>query len=687
MPSLVSIHKKIHGLVAIGSVLASLAACGGGSSPPSSRVCDPGLAPEVLSLTVQSTSEEKLQDYPVEVYLDDTNFDFTVALKDGSDLALWDATTRQPLSAWLESYDASVGKALLWVKLPTLDARASRKLLLTAGHAVACPSGRLDGYAVFPFFSDVTDVAAWRASNRLNLSDTITQGPLTISNRSVIESDGMYNGFPGVAQAANGDFVLSYKKGPNHVNSPLVIIRRSGDAGTTWSPEVVLLDSSLPDPVLSRTPLGALLISLGKTDPSGDEGAAFSRSPDNGLTWGAFAFFASPPGGMVGVAPAVNVGQTIYAAGYGPDPTGAGDTPSLWSSSDDGFTWIKVSDLRQSGDPDLSETAITGTAANTLFAMMRSGSGLDTYGRYSDDMGMSWGPLRSYVSQVGVLQSPEMVQAGEALILMGRETIAIPGIQPPNTTGYPRQLVAFVSYDQGESFDYGSVLDTYTGQQIDGGYCSPMLLPNGQVYVAYYADSHGLRQPDIKALTLSVGPLSAQPVGSIHVRSQLAAGIATHSLNLNLPRYALEFRFRSNPTPAGSQFSVVLQAQAAGLPLQLVNWELPSTHAADPTAESGFISNQEFVQALTNFTYGQLYRMRTVVDENQGTQQASVLDLFGALISATSPLPLAQGTPVHATAIQIGNNSDLRATDSLLDFVFIRPVAPTEPLVTITRVH
>jgi hypothetical protein len=270
---------------------------------------------------------------------------------------------------------------------------------------------------------------------------------------------------------------------------------------------------------------------------------------------------------------------------------------------------------------------------------------------------------------------------------MGRETIAIPGVQPANTKGYPRQLVAFVSYDGGQTFGYGTVLDTYTGEQIDGGYSWPMLLASGQVYVVYYADSHDLQKPDIKSLTLSVAAPSSQPVGSVHVLSQVAPGLDTHSLNLDLTRYALEFRFRSSPTPAGSQFSVLLLGGAAGSTSSLVDWELPSTHAADPTADSGIISNQQFVPVLSNFTYGQLNRLRTIVDETQSTQQASVLDPFGALISVTAPQPLAQGTSGHATALQIGNNSDLRATDTLLDFVFIRPAAQSEPLVIVERVH
>jgi len=127
---------------------------------------------------------------------------------------------------------------------------------------------------------------------------------------------------------------------------------------------------------------------------------------------------------------------------------------------------------------------------------------------------------------------------------------------------------------------------------MDGGYSWPILLLNGQVYVVYYADSHSLQKPDIKALTLSVAPPSTQPTSSMHVLSQLAPGLATQALNLSMTRYSLEFRFRSSPTPAGSQFSIVLQRQAFGSPSSLVNWELPSTHASDPTSDSGFISNQ-----------------------------------------------------------------------------------------------
>jgi hypothetical protein len=675
---------KIPLLALLCLLLESFVACGV-SSVPSTLRCDPNNAPEVQSVTVENTGQENLQNYPVAVALDKTNFDFSVASKDGSDLTVWDATTHEAIPDWLESYDPALGKGLLWVKLAALGSRASQRLLLTAGQVTGCTAPGFTGYSVFPFFGDANDVLSWHPTNRLSITNTVVGGPLTINSRSVIESDAMYNGFPAVVQAANGDFVLSYKKGPSHVNSPLVMLRRSQDGGATWSPEVVYFDSSKPDPALTRTPLGALLIAFVKLDQNGGEAGAYSRSADNGLTWGPFTFFDNPPTNTFVMDPLVNAGQTLYGAGYGPYRGGAGYTPTVWSSSDDGLTWTKLSELREPGDPGLNETAIAQTAPNTLFAMMRTDDGLDTFGRYSNDMGMTWGPLVSYTSQVGVLQAPMMIQTGSALILMGRESTAIPGVQPA-ALGYPRQLVAFVSYDAGQTFGAGIVLDTYTGEAIDGGYSWPILLANGQVFVVYYADSHNLREPDIKALTLSVTQPSTQLTNSIHVLSQLAPGLATRALSLNVTRYSLEFRFSSKPTPAGSQFSVVLQGQASGSASSLINWELPSTHAADPTADSGVISNGQFVPVLNSFIYGQPYRLRTVVDETQGTQQVSVLDKFGAWISATTPLPLARPTS-HATTIQIGNNSNLRATDTLLDFVFVRPAAQTEPQVIVTRVH
>ena len=121
--------------------------------------------------------------------------------------------------------------------------------------------------------------------------------------------------------------------------------------------------------------------------------------------------------------------------------------------------------------------------------------------------------------------------------------------------------------------------------------------------------------------------------------------------------------------------------------MDLVRWELPSTHATDPTSTSGFIANNQFVQMLNSFTYGKSYRVRTIVDETQGTQQAQGLDLFGQISADLPAQPFARYNATHPNILSVGNNSTLRATDTLLDFVFLRPAAEAEPEVTVSRVR
>jgi len=108
----------------------------------------------------------------------------------------------------------------------------------------------------------------------------------TITDRRVIQSgssDNSYNQAPAVVETASGNYLLSYKKGTNHVNNPYVVLRGSSDLGATWGPELVQWNTSSPDPALVRTPLGRdLIIEFGKQNNSGTSGAAYARSTDDG---------------------------------------------------------------------------------------------------------------------------------------------------------------------------------------------------------------------------------------------------------------------------------------------------------------------------------------------------------------------------------------------------------------------
>jgi hypothetical protein len=71
--------------------------------------------------------------------------------------------------------------------------------------------------------------------------------------------------------------------------------------------------------------------------------------------------------------------------------------------------------------------------------------------------------------------------------------------------------------------------------------------------------------------------------------------------------------------------------------------------------------------------------------ETPGTQQAMVLNQFGAVLNASDQQPLAQNSSAHVNTVIIGNNGNLRATDTLLDFIFVHDRATVEPTVSVTR--
>ena len=65
------------------------------------------------ALTIQS--ENALTDYQVLIELNSTNFDFTKAKSDGSDIRFVDEDDATKLSYWIEEWDASSESARVWV--------------------------------------------------------------------------------------------------------------------------------------------------------------------------------------------------------------------------------------------------------------------------------------------------------------------------------------------------------------------------------------------------------------------------------------------------------------------------------------------------------------------------------------------------------------------------------------------
>jgi hypothetical protein len=311
---------------------------------------------------------------------------------------------------------------------------------------------------------------------------------ITITDKQIIKngsSTDTYNQVPAVVETSNGDYLLSYNVGLDHVVSYYHVLRRSHDNGGKWTAEIDQWSATSPDPTLARAPLsGDALVSFADLTTTGLIGAAYARSHDNGHTWSGFTFFDNPVNDTFSTPTRYLVdGLNMYAAGY----DGLGLNATLWFSGDDGYTWAKLSTIDQPGDAAITETGIAKIGRTTLLAISRDAVNTHTWGHISADMGLTWGPQIDYTPQVGALDLPQLLQVRNALLLFGRN-------------GNANELLAFVSNDGGKTFTHRTVLDTYTGEGIDGGYCWPLLRRDGKIFVVYYADSQGLRKPDIKSL-------------------------------------------------------------------------------------------------------------------------------------------------------------------------------------------
>jgi hypothetical protein len=311
-----------------------------------------------------------------------------------------------------------------------------------------------------------------------------------IVNRQTDIADGKYNQNSGIAQTASGEWLLTYNSGTGHSSASWHMLAHSKDQGLTWSTPVQQWFSTTPDPTLLTTPKGDVMITFGKLNSQSIAGAAYSRSLDSGYTWLPFTWLDNPlvANGTNFISQFLISGWNIFATTY----TATAGTAELWFSSDDGYTFTRRSIIRQGGDAAINETGLAQVGATRLLAISRDVANTNTWAHFSNDMGVTWGAQIDYTPQVGVLQDPQMIQAGKALLLFGRNFAA-------------NQLLVFASYDGGVTFGQRTVLDTYLGSNIDGAYCQPMLRSDGSVYVTYYADSNGLHLPDIRSLVLYWG--------------------------------------------------------------------------------------------------------------------------------------------------------------------------------------
>lgn len=302
------------------------------------------------------------------------------------------------------------------------------------------------------------------------------EDPLTIT------ADGAYNGAAvSVNQRQDGSWELMYYTGTSHTVQTGLVSKISVDQGTSWGPEVIpqQTNANLTHGVyMMRTPAGNLS-AVADNAPSD----SFARSTDSGANWSPQTQFSPTSAGGFNTI-GYNSAGIMYRATY------LSGNAFLWKSTDDGVSFTRLSQITSGGDPAVTETGVAKTPSGLVIAVSRdSGANTNTYVHFSSDNGVTWGASIDYTSQLGVLNLPQIIQVSNRLLLLARDA----------TT---KQLVSFISNDNGTTFVNRFVLDTYTNGFNDGGYCWPLVMDDGRVYVAFYAAKGGVAKPNIYGLKL-----------------------------------------------------------------------------------------------------------------------------------------------------------------------------------------
>lgn len=99
-------------------------------------------------IRITENSGKDLINYQVPILLNSSNFNFSQAKTDGSDLLF--SFRGKMLSYWIESWDLEAEKAIIWVKVPSLPANKKTIILMTYGNSA--DKAMSNGEKTFEFF-------------------------------------------------------------------------------------------------------------------------------------------------------------------------------------------------------------------------------------------------------------------------------------------------------------------------------------------------------------------------------------------------------------------------------------------------------------------------------------------------------------------------------------------------------
>ena len=290
-------------------------------------------------------------------------------------------------------------------------------------------------------------------------------------------------GWPQLIKISSTRWIMTYVASTGHIDNDLtttIHIRFSDNEGATWTNENTKLGGGAVTgfPMMAHDPLIRTLGGLLIICPNGDllfhqydntRGTYQWRSTDDGDNWTDEGRIQDDPK-FISLDDYKIDGSDIYITVNYTNNTEPWIN-RLYKSSDNGATWVMVSEFETDGD----ECGLIIAPNGDFIIVMRDHDLVTTYQWRSTDKGLTWGP-KTPVASLYKLQRPRMVLDGaNGIILHGRNYL---GADLQNNVLY---------YSNDNGITWSRRFFPYVTRTGDGNYNGYIIKDNGDYYMISYS--------------------------------------------------------------------------------------------------------------------------------------------------------------------------------------------------------
>ena len=210
-----AMHTFVIGMIVLLLIAGLINTC---AASPTLSNSGSGSWEDYEELNVQENSGKTLIDFQVRVELSGTNFPIE-AKPDGIDIRFADENSKE-LTYWIELWDYSSNKAIIWVKVPRIPANGETKLLMYYNNPSAIEVS--NGKATFNFFDDFDgteiDESKWHINyGKPSVSDSV----LSLNGDCIVSEK---------VEAFGYDYIFeSFSKVSDTGNLPRSLLRSTND--------------------------------------------------------------------------------------------------------------------------------------------------------------------------------------------------------------------------------------------------------------------------------------------------------------------------------------------------------------------------------------------------------------------------------------------------------------------------